>query len=259
MDGLKTCIWCKKTDQEVSFDTAAHTIPKALGGKNICQNVCDGCNFHFGNRGSSLPAIETVIKETFNISRMMYLETMNEVGKNKSMPKFSSLYFKVNSKSKKISLKSDFRKRPGFQYGLGTQMKKGIYKIYLEESQRQFENALNPKFDFIREFCRYGIGDYPVFYFTKQIGIIPMLDDWAKSPSLQLASDEKMKYLISTDSFDEFEFLGHTLGVATKRNWQAQYHHYLRESSAKKKSLFKEIRRIEKFSDFDLTLSILDD
>lgn len=45
---MKICIWCRKNENQGTFDKKAHTIPKSLGGDNICENVCDKCNHFFG-------------------------------------------------------------------------------------------------------------------------------------------------------------------------------------------------------------------
>ena len=79
---MRKCIWCRRTDSETDFKNEAHTIPKQLGGHNLCENVYDDCNRHFGNAHNKLPAIETVIKETFNISGFICFKSDNDVRKN---------------------------------------------------------------------------------------------------------------------------------------------------------------------------------
>lgn len=156
---MKHCIWCRKTELEVPFDKLAHTIPQSLGGKDICSNVCDFCNHLFGQHYEGLPSVETVIKETFNISRITFLDKEN-IGKNKSLTKFTSIYFKVNLDKSKIELKGAYKIQKGFQEKIGRQIKKGLYKIYLEETERQKGMGHKAEYDFIREFARYNIGDY---------------------------------------------------------------------------------------------------
>jgi hypothetical protein len=127
---MKKCIWCSKTEEKTEFKRIAHTIPQTLGGKNHCVNVCDECNLYFGSYQNKMPPIETVIKETFNISRAMFLKTNNEIGKNKALPKFSSNYFNVNFNKNTISLKPSFKHNSLFQEKLSRQLKKGLYKIF---------------------------------------------------------------------------------------------------------------------------------
>ena len=80
---MKKCIWCTRKESETTFKKLAHTIPQSLGGKMICENVCDDCNHYFGNISDKLPSIEETFKETFNITRLRLLGK-ERVGKNKS-------------------------------------------------------------------------------------------------------------------------------------------------------------------------------
>jgi len=105
----RTCIWCRRTNNETSFNKEAHTIPKSIGGEDICLNVCDNCNHYFGSPHNNLPSIETVFKETFNITRVKFLDTIQEIGKNKVLTHPTSLYFDINLKKRKLSLKLTFR------------------------------------------------------------------------------------------------------------------------------------------------------
>jgi hypothetical protein len=256
---LKTCIWCNNEETETAFNKKAHTIPQALGGKNICENVCDRCNHYFGAATNRTPSIETVIKETFGITRARLLHSQNEIGKNKALSKFSSEYFKLDLKNPRLSLKQKYRLNKSFQEKIGRQMKRGLYKIYLEENERQFGTSLDPKYDFIREFSRYDIGDYPVFYFERLHGVILMSMELAKNPVLLLEEDLKMKYLISHNSFLEFEFLGHVFVLATSRHWDIAYDNYIKRTLEPKRKYFKYIRAVSRFNDIDLSLSILND
>lgn len=256
---LKKCIWCSKTSDLVSFDKEAHTVPKALGGQNICENVCDECNAFFGNHHNGYPSIETIIKETFIVTRARFLAGTNDIGKNKPMSRFSSIYFDVDLKKNKMNLKLSYKLRKGFQEKVGRQIKKGLYKIFLEETERQHGDGHNPKYDFIREFARYDLGDYPVFYFDRLHGIILMSSEWAKRPVFFLDPDHQFKYLVSEPSFFEFEFLGHVFGIATSRQWHIAFDNYIKKSVEAKHKFFRTWRTVKYFNDIDLTLSILDD
>ncbi|MEK6152078.1 HNH endonuclease [Flavobacteriaceae bacterium 3-367] len=261
MNGLKTrqCIWCSRKVPEVEFKKKAHTIPKSLGGKNICLNVCDGCNSYFGNVNDKLPSIETTLKESFNISRLMYLYSDNEVGRNKALARFKSIFFTVNLKKRKIMIKPGYRLKQDFQVNLARQLKRGIFKVFLEERERQFGDAHNSKFDFIREFSRYNLGDYPVYYYKRKFGAILMIKEFGESPELFMKKDYRMKYLIDNNNFFEFELLGHVIGIPTSKYYQLTFDLYVKETRALKKDLFDSFRPIIRFSDFDLSLSILED
>jgi hypothetical protein len=254
---VKKCIWCSKTEDKVEFKKLAHTIPQTLGGKKTCPNVCDECNLYFGSYNNKLPPIETVIKETFNISRARFLQTDNEIGKNKALPKFSSIYFNVDFIKNKLALKASYKYNAHFQEKISRQLKKGLYKIFLEETERQRQDGHIDKYDFIREFSRYDLGDYPVFYFERNHGIILMTKDWAKTPELFLQDDLKFKYLINEPCFFEFELLGHVFGIATSRHWEIAFDNYIKKTKEAKKDQFKSFKIVKNFNDIDLTLSIL--
>lgn len=255
---MRHCIWCRKTEEEISFFKKAHTIPQTLGGQDICENVCDLCNQFFGQHYQGSPSVETVIKETFNISRVRLLDS-EHFGKNKAVTKFSSQYFKVDLKKHKLDLKPSYRLQKGFQEKIGRQIKKGLYKIFLEEIERQKSDGHNSQFDFIREFCRYNLGDYPVFYFERLNGIIAMAKSWAVRPQFFLDPDQQFKYLVREPSFFEFEFLGHVFGIATSRHWELTIDNYLKNTMDAKKQFFRRCLLVNSFNDIDISLSILDD
>ncbi|PWL32102.1 HNH endonuclease [uncultured Roseivirga sp.] len=157
---MKTCIWCRQTEKETSFLTKAHTFPQSLGGNNICENVCDRCNSFFGNRQSDAPSSEIVLKELLNISKFYLLNQTNSVPKNQ---RFKSEYFNINWDEYRIRMKPRYSIKKGFQLKLGRQFRKGVFKVFLEERERQRQDALNNRYNFIREFARYDMGDYPVY------------------------------------------------------------------------------------------------
>ena len=235
----------------------AHTIPQTLGGQNICSNVCDICNDFFGRHYQGSPSIELILKETFNISRMRFLHSQNEIGKNKALAKFSSTYFDVDLKKHKINLKLAYKLQKGFQERVCRQLKKGLYKIFLEERERQKGDGLESNYDFIREFARYNIGDYPVFYFDRTKALIIMPMTLAVKPDFFLDDGFRMEYLVNEPSFFEFEFFGHVFGIVTSRNWELALDNYLEKSAQAKSGHFRIWKQIKNFNDIDLSLKIL--
>ena len=258
---MRTCIWCQKNENDKTFKTRAHTIPESLGGKNICENVCDECNLYFGSKNQDGFSIEEVLKETFNITRQRMLDSpeIKYINNSKRKYRFKSKYFKISTKSDgstKLKLKQSFRKNRTFQSKLSRYFKRGLYKVFLEESERQFGNALAPKFDFIREYARYNLGKYPVFYFERKLGIILMFNDEAESPEMIF---DRMNYLYSGNGFTEIEFLGHVFGIPIQRMWEFDFDNYIKNSIKRKTQFFKEVKQINYLIDIDLTLSILND
>jgi hypothetical protein len=252
---MKHCIWCKRTELETDFKKLAHTIPKSLGGKMICINVCDECNSYFGNISDCMPAIEETIKETFNISRARFLK-QEDYGQNKALVRFKSKYFNVNLKEHKMSVKPAFQIKPGFQMILALQLKRGIYKMFLEELERQEGTGHDSCYDFIREYARYNKGDLPLFYFERRYGVVLSSSDWIKSPELFI-THSRMKYLIENDYFFEFEFLGHVFAIAKCLNWQNHYDKYIEESEKIKAKFFTNLIEVQFLTDIDLTLRIM--
>lgn len=256
---MKKCIWCKQTEEETTFETVAHTVPQSLGGNNICENVCDPCNHYFGTYQNQQPPIDNVIKETFNVSRARFLSSTKEIGKNKALPRFKSTYFNVNFERGEISPKGAYKLKKDFQRTLARQLKKGLYKMFLEEQERQNNSGHDSKFEFIREFARFDQGDYPLLYFERKYGMIVMIPEWAKSPPFIINSEYKMKYLMSNDHFFEFEFLGHVFAIPISTEWKDHFEAYIEETRPLKQEIFKTAVFVQHFNDVDFTLRILND
>jgi hypothetical protein len=255
---VKKCIWCQRTEEEATFKKLAHTIPQSLGGTNTCTNVCDGCNEYFGNYHRKLPSVETALKEAFNISRAKFLHSDGDIGKkNSTLARFTSMYFNVDFQRRKIALKPSYKLQRGFQEGICRQFRRGLYKVYLEEIERQRGDGHNSRYDFIREFARRDIGDYPVLYFERTHGVIALRQQWAKTPELFLDEDKQFLYLVNEHGFFEFELLGHVFGIATTRYWELSAQSYIKKSKEAKRELFKSWKLVKKFDDIDLTLDIL--
>lgn len=256
---MKQCIWCIRTEIVTPFKKQAHTIPQSLGGKNICINVCDECNSFFGQHFNKLPSIEAVIKETFNISRARFLHGTGKIGKNKPMPRFTSTFFNIDFNKHQIKLKvnSSFMHK-GFQEKLCRLLKRGLYKIFLEEIERQTGDGLNPKYDFIREFSRYDLNDYPVLYFERSYGMFLTAEGWVENPEIFL-KEKSMNYLIDDLQFCEFELLGHVFGIPISKSYILTLEDYLKKSLAAKSKYFKNIKVVSDLRDIDLPLRILND
>ena len=185
------------------------------------------------------------------------MSTSNDIGKNKPMAKFSSIYFDVDFKKNTFKLKAAYKRHDLFQEKICRQMKRGLYKIFLEETERVNKNGHDEKFDFIREFARYDIGDFPLFYFERSHGIFMISSNFLKSPDHFLRKEFRYKYLVDEPSFYEFDLLGHTFGIATSRTWEIMSDNYLKKSLAAKKDLFKSFKVVTNFQDIDLALSIM--
>lgn len=253
----KNCIWCFKSENETSFQKKAHSIPRSLGGQNYNKNVCDQCNEHFGNKNSvNRYSIEEALKETFCISRQRFL---NRDTAKRQVGEFKSMFFDIKDKNGRLKLevKRSFKFQPGFQKELCRNFKKGLLKMWFEEFDRQSKHTIgnDEKYNLIRNFARYDIGDIPVVYFTRRIGIFMMFGREAETPVLYF---NRMKYLYEDNKFTEIEFLGHVFGFPKSDFSKQDFENYIRNSLNEKKNFFTHGKLIDKLIDVDLSLSILD-
>lgn len=249
----KTCLWCLKIEPEVAFIKKAHTIPKSLGGQNYNKNVCDGCNYYFGNRDShnGKYSIEVALKEAFTISRKRFL--LGSINKRK-VGEFKSQFFEMKERNGKYRLAS----KPSFMFASQSELcrafKRGLYKMYFEELNRQKKVGYEADYDIIRGFARYNNGDLPVLYFTRTVGIMMFFKREAETPILYF---DRMNYLHSDSKFAEIEFLGHVFGFPIANFTKEEFENYANRSIEVKKGFFIEANVISKFTDIDISLNIM--
>lgn len=127
--------------------------------------------------------------------------------------------------------------------------------MYLEELERQLGKAHSDQYNFIREFARYDLDDLPLFYFNRSWGILAATDDTFKNPSLEMDKEMKMTMLVSDNRyFNEFDFIGHTFGVVTHKNWKYHFDSYKKQSLELKKNYYGWMKPIDSLFDIDLAL-----
>ncbi|PIQ19140.1 MAG: hypothetical protein COW66_02665 [Flavobacteriaceae bacterium CG18_big_fil_WC_8_21_14_2_50_34_36] len=253
LDNLQQCIWCLKNEPNITFLKKAHTIPRSLGGKHYNKKVCDNCNEFFGDRKSlnNKYSIETVLKEAFIVSRTRYLPQHPK----KNVGKFKSQFFEIKYRNNKPRLSPRISYKFSSQTELCRAFKRGLYKMYFEEISRQNGIGFEDKFNLIRNFARFDIGDLPVYYFTKRIGATLMFKSESETPILLF---NRMKYLYSDEKFVEIEFLGHVLGFPIAEYSKRDLEKYLKKSIDLKKEIFSTYKEIQYFTDIDFTLSLFD-
>lgn len=161
------CIWCGRGEPTVSFETKPHILPKALGGNEICLDVCDECNHYFGTAEKRLPAIDTVTREIFESYRLFgtnYYE-------NKNLPK-KFTFFHYNLNSGRIKVKSSFRAST-----ITFQFKRGLYELFLQKYHSITYKGNDPCWDWIRQYARYGtkyvLREPHVYYAYNNITFVP--------------------------------------------------------------------------------------
>lgn len=252
---MKKCIWCSKSEESTTFTKAAHSFPKSLGGIHICDNVCDPCNHYFGAPTPSSPAIEVVFKELLNISKYLLLYQTTGVPKNK---RFKSEYFNLNWKSRTFKIKPRYKLRKGFQEKLGRLFRRGMYKVFLEERERQIGDAHLSKFDFIREFARYNLNNCPVYIFQPKYPAVFSSNPDVISPVLRFtAKSEKEEKEFGVYSY---QIMGHEFCIPISRYFEGfsldRYKKYLKDIDC---PMGTEIKTIQYAEDIDFTFRFLND
>lgn len=250
--GLK-CLWCFNSEPIVTFEKKAHTIPKSLGGQNYNNNVCDCCNSYFGNKQENDYSIEEALKEAFNITRKRLLDSENT---KRKVGRFKSRFFEIKERKGKLRLtiKPTFRFNKEFQQNLCKAFKRGLYKMYFEELNRQKNIGYEDKYNVIREYARFNKRELPVFYFSRRIGIMAIFSREAETPILFF---DRMNYLYSNEKFTEIEFLGHVFGFPITEVTTEEIQEYITESTNIKKEHFINLVLLDKLTEIDLTLKIM--
>lgn len=152
------CIFCGRGTEEATFYTKPHTTPHSLGSSRIGFDVCDECNHFFGSPDRSMRpciAVETSVKEIFGLIR--FLLQLNRKGHDGDMLK--SVYFNFWRSRNTLSIKPSFR-NPSFRKVFVRQFRRGMYELFLQEYHRTTGNGLDPKFDKVRKYARYGVGGH---------------------------------------------------------------------------------------------------
>ncbi len=250
------CLWCLKSEDEVTFDKKAHTIPKSLGGQKYNNNVCDSCNEYFGSKNEQNYSIEEALKEGLNISRQRFLNgniTKRQIGRFKS--RFFEIKMKSNGKHQ-LYIKPSFRFSKKFQQELAHSFKRGLYKMYFEELNRQKGLGYESEYNVVRNFARYNQGNPPVLYFERRFGMFIMFAREAETPILYL---QRMNYLLNSKNYAEIEFLGHVFGFPIADISTQEYIQCLTDSQNLKKDYFKGHKIIDKLIDIDIAMKIMND
>jgi hypothetical protein len=250
---MKTCIWCNRNENYVTFNKKAHTFPKSLGGKSTCNNVCDDCNHYFGSSQNNLPAVEIVLKEILNISKYLLLNNLNEIPKNK---RFKSEYFNLNLKNNTFGFKPRYKLYPRHQEIYGRLFCRGIYKVFLEERENQKKDASDPKFDFIREFSRFDLNENYIYLFKPKNRVVFF--------SLPFTIEPMIKFTPKSDGEEErfgiFEYMimGHYFGIPTNKYFEKVYlNNYLEHLKEINHPFGTELIPISRVEDIDYIFRLL--
>ncbi len=246
------CIWCSRTKRSTSFNSKAHTFPRSLGGQNICDEVCDECNHHFGKPSLLEPSIEIVLKEVLNFSRYYLLQPLGEY----RLPRYKSEYFSVDWKNNKMKLKPRYAEKHRFKNILGRQFRRGIYKVFLEERHRVRNEGHEPKYQFIREFSRYGFGDYPIYWLLPKFGIAAFSAVDCLHPELRFT--EHSDSLEKEFGVYSYQIMGHEFYIPVTKYFEALFYNKLTSDLRKRDDPFgNRLIAIDKIERIDFTFSYI--
>lgn len=83
-----------------------------------------------------------------------------------------SIYFNIRLSENKIEIKKRFKIGGAFNRVFTTQFKRGLYEMFLQEYHNATRNGLEERFDKVRFYARYNIGNLPLWHITGDNGII---------------------------------------------------------------------------------------
>lgn len=268
----RKCIWCLRDESEVMFLNNAHIVPKSLGGDLFCPDVCNACNHFFGTPTKGRASVEEAIKETFVISRVKYLHESGEIGPHKALVKPKSRFFDFDLHDKceladhsncpppAVIIKKSFLGSDTFHRTLGRQLRRGLYKMYLERLNTSGADVLGAAFDYIRAFAYADNAAYdlPVLYFIRRHNAILLNNEWPRNPRLLIGRERPFEYLKEDCGFIEFDFMGHTFGLAATADWSDRIEQYTSDMSSSKSMFFRGYVVVESFDDIDIHMHVLD-
>ena len=154
------CIWCGRTKEEgATFYHIPHILPKAMGGKETCFDVCDECNSYFGD-----DRIEYGISQDEAVKGILQVAQhfLKLYPQREKSPLFN--YF---VKEHRISLKRSLKHTT--EEGLTRQFKRGMCECFLQKYHYLTSDGNNPAFEKLRRFARYNEGEIPFYCVVNKI------------------------------------------------------------------------------------------
>lgn len=246
------CIWCLKQKPSTSFYTKPHTIPRTLNAHNIGFDICDSCNNFFGsdnNQEKVTYSIDKVLKEFFNVHKFLLTNSKD----SDSWKKFKSQFFSYYFTSKKLKINIDYIRNPDYAKEVTRKFKRGIYNIFLQEYHRNTGNALDEKFNIIRDFVRYDKGEVPLFHLKGSNGV-RIVEDLELSHKLPF-NDHSLE-ILKTYGFYHLHLAGLNFYLAATDVAFSNMDYIINESQVLIGSGFviKELIELKKMTDIDFTL-----
>jgi hypothetical protein len=246
------CIWCLKTEPQVSFSKKPHTISKQLGATNIGFDICDECNDYFGKKDKNQKyemSVELAFKEILNIMKLLLKNDRNE----NTYKSFKSIYFSYYHSMSKIKLKSHFKSNQNFITNLTRQFKKGIYEVFLQEYHRITKNGLDDRFNSIRNFVRNDEGNLPL-YFLVNNGVYFVEEN---IDNISFTFNDKVLSQINDFGFYTMFICGNIFFLEVTLQAKLKRELFLERESKKiigSGFVFSQLKELELITDIDFTL-----
>lgn len=251
------CLFCKKSEPEVTFSARPHTIPKQMGGRNIGFDICDECNHYFGTVDKSITpnlSVEVCVKEILNLTKYV-VDMVRAHSIGKKLPYHKSIYFNVYQSENLIQFKRQFSTKRFFSYQFTRCFKRGLYEFFLQEYHRQTRDGLDERFDAIRRFARYNEGDVPVWHMQyNPIGVHPMCDE---SEGLEIPITAEAIENINTYGIFRLFIRGFWFYLAVVPHTNEVYWQYLKQEDEEMTSgaIFRGVIELNNVLEIDFTLS----
>lgn len=246
------CIWCLQSKPDVTFFTKPHTIPKALNSHNIGFDICDSCNSFFGSDNNSEKvtfSIDKIFKEFFNVHKFLLTNKKD----SNSWKKFKSQFFNYYHSSNLLKLNIDYIRNADYANQFTKKFKRGIYNIFLQEYHRHTENGLDERFDRIRNFVRYDIGELPLYYLKSSNGVRIVED--LELPSFLPFNDHSLE-IIEKYGFYHLNLTGLYFYVAATDKANSNLDYLTKDSNHLIGSgfVFTKLIELKKLNEIDFTL-----
>ncbi len=253
---IGTCIFCQRCEPDVTFRNRPHTLPKSMGGRTIGFDVCDNCNRYFGTPDMAAEphlSVEVCIKEILNVTD--YLTRMNTAQQEgEILPFLKSKYFSIYQSEYLVRFKPAFESSSEFISSFTDCFKRGLYEMFLQEYHRQTKDGMNPMFDMVRRYARYGEGNLPVWHMQyNPIGIHFCLDE-SRGPLIPInkkAINDIHEYGIFSMCLRGFWFYLAVTPLANEKGMIC----LKRENDARSTWVFRGIERLDDIHQLDFTLS----
>ncbi len=191
------CIWCGKSEPEVSFKNKPHIVPDSVGGNELGKDICDACNAYFGSSiHPNLPAPDLIFKEVFNLKRFFDGGISITNGE-----KFRSTIFHIDNE--KLYIKRSILNNPL----IANQLKIAFYEIFLQKYHAFTHNGHDFAFSSVVSYARYNynISELKVYYMHQKM--------WLRSTILNktfLPFSQKSLEELNETGFFKFDFIGYT-------------------------------------------------